>query len=59
VKISEIFEAYRNLLLFFVENSDLIINNEDTMQNNFLFLNEFIKDIDKILLKENVAPIKK
>jgi len=59
VKISEIFEAYRNLLLFFVENSDLIINNEDTMKNNFLFLNEFIKDIDKILLKENVAPIKK
>ena len=59
MKISEIFEAYRNLLLFFVENSDLIINNEDTMKNNFLFLNEFIKDIDKILLKENVAPIKK
>jgi len=58
-EIYHICECYKKLLIFFKENEKNILESEDDIKNQFITIDDLMRDIDDTLKKENIPLIKK
>ncbi len=59
IDMLRLIESYRKLLIFFQDNETLIIDSNDDINLNVIYIEDLMRDPDDMLKRENVPPIKK